>query len=339
MTAPQPNQPESNPAKGASDAAVASPPPAAHTGDAPGGTPAIAAPPSATQPAKLPWAAGNGPVILFVVLFIPALIGLSVLLAKGIQHARRTFAELSSQVSNRRPGSDFVSPAQREAEAALAAAATGDAAAISKVLAESPRWTGGTRRTPQTDRSISICLNSADLRERAAALSALLSLDGITADQAGLGEVRRALNDPSQRDWALWMLGALGNRGVDPPRTVKIAQSFLQDPDARVRGAAVISLSIIATDETIPMLLDRFRNDSSPAVQEDAARSLGSTGMYTRAQRLTAGASLIRWLDDPSLAPQQRAWALHVLTDVSRKNFGANSSAWRAWYRSQSTAR
>src|SRR4029077_16765808 len=49
-----------------------------------------------------------------------------------------------------------------------------------------------------------------------AAVRAELALDGITEDEAGLKYVEQAVGDPNQRAWALWMLGALGNRGIDP---------------------------------------------------------------------------------------------------------------------------
>jgi HEAT repeat protein len=130
------------------------------------------------------------------------------------------------------------------------------------------------------------------------------------------------------------MLGALGNRGVDPVHTAKIIGAYLADTDVAVRAAAVNGLAILATDETIPMLLDRFRNDPSPIVQERAACGLAESGMYTHEQRMTATASLVGWLDDSTLSPGQRAWAAQALGDISGQHFGADSAAWRNWYES-----
>jgi HEAT repeat protein len=144
--------------------------------------------------------------------------------------------------------------------------------------------------------------------------------------------LERASGNPSQRAWALWMLGAIGNRGVDPNHAAKIIESYLADPQVEVRAAAVNGLALLGTDETIPLLLDRFRNDPSPVVQERAACSLAESGMYIHEQRMVAAASLIAWLDDSRLTTQQRGWTLQALHDISGQNLGSDSAAWRAWY-------
>ena len=118
-------------------------------------------------------------------------------------------------------------------------------------------------------------------------MQAELALDGVTVDDAGLKTVEQAANNPSSRVWALWMLGALGNRGVDPLHTTKVISSYLTDTQVDVRAAAVNGLSLVGTEETIPLLLDRFRNDPSPVVQERAACSLAESGMYSHPLRMT----------------------------------------------------
>ena len=135
------------------------------------------------------------------------------------------------------------------------------------------------------------------------------------------------------------MLGAIGNRGVDPVHAAKVIESYLADPSVNVRAAAVNGLGIIATDETIPMLLDRFRNDPSPVVQERAACSLAEAGMYTHEQRMVAAGTLVNWLDDSLITGQQRGWTLQALHDISGQNLGGDSAAWREWYRNSAAAR
>ena len=98
------------------------------------------------------------------------------------------------------------------------------------------------------------------------------------------------------------------------------------------RAAAVNGLALIATDETIPMLLDRFRNDPSPVVQERAACGLAEAGMYTHQQRMVAAASMVGWLDDSLLTAQQRIWTIQALHDISGQSFGTDSAAWHRWY-------
>lgn len=144
--------------------------------------------------------------------------------------------------------------------------------------------------------------------------------------------LKQAVGNPTQRPWALWMLGALGNRGVDPVHTAKIIEAYLSDPNERVRATAVNGLALLATDETIPMLLDRFRNDPSTVVQEPAACALAESGMYTHQQRVAAAATMVGWLDDSLLTQQQRTWTIQALHDISGQSFGTDSAAWRRWY-------
>jgi hypothetical protein len=54
--------------------------------------------------------------------------------------------------------------------------------------------------------------------------------------------------------------------------------------------------------------------------------------MYTHEQRMTAAGSLVAWLDDSLLTSTQHEWTLHALRDISGRNLGADSGAWREWY-------
>jgi len=223
---------------------------------------------------------------------------------------------------------------QADAERLLGQLAASKSGAGDEVLAHSAEWTGNTHRSPKADQSILTALNLPDMHSREAALAAELALDAVPQNEAGLSLLKEALGDPSQRVWALWMLGALGNRGVDPEHTVKILESYLADPDVNVRASAVNGLSLLGTDETVLPMLDRFRNDPSPVVQERAAYGLTQSGMYTREQRMTAAASMVGWLDDSLLTPQQRVWSFQALRDISGQEHGTDSAAWRVWYES-----
>jgi len=225
-----------------------------------------------------------------------------------------------------------MSPQQAEAENLLARLASGDSAAASQVLEESNQWIGTTRRTPKANQLVNATLNQHDLRLRAAALQATLAFDGVSRDADGLNRLELAVVDPSTQAWALWMLGALGNRGVEQERIVQTLKGYLDKSDARTRSEAVDALGIIGSDETVPILLERFRNDSSPLVQESAARNLAEAGMYTHEQRMVAARSLVGWLDDAQLSPQQKGWVVHALRDISGQNFGMDAAAWRQWY-------
>jgi hypothetical protein len=221
---------------------------------------------------------------------------------------------------------------QKDAEQLLQQLAAGDSHAADRILTESGNWTGKTQRTANATQWITMALNLPDLHAREAALQAELALDGVTQDDSGLRAMEQAVSNPDQRAWALWMLGALGNRGVDPVHAAKVIGAYLSDPAVDVRASAVNGLALLGTDETIPMMLDRFRNDPSPVVQERAACALAESGMYTHEQRMTAAASLVSWLDDSLITGQQRAWTVQALHDISGQNLGSDSAAWRDWY-------
>jgi len=271
-----------------------------------------------------------------VIIFLSGVILASVLLAWSVKVAgRKIFASLATQSQHRisrRVTSRIDEATQAEAEEILTRVAAGDSGAAEQIQSEASGWTGKTARTPKAEQSITAALNSHDMRVREAAIRAVLAMDGITTDEAGLEVLKQAVGNPSQRAWALWNLGALGNRGVDAIHTAKIIETYLSDTDVNTRVNAVNGLALIATDETVPMLLDRFRNDPSPVVQEAAACALAEAGMYTHEQRMVAAASFVAWLDDSLMTTAQRTWALHALRDISGQALGNDSTAWRQWY-------
>jgi len=250
-------------------------------------------------------------------------------LTKGLSGAGQ-----SNGNANLAPQDAIDTTLQAEADGLLERLARGDAAAASQVLEQASRWTGKTKTTQKTDQLISTSLNLNDLHVRAAALQAQLALNGIPRDANGFAMLEQAAGNPQQRAFAMWMLGALGNRGVDAAHAAKIIEAYLNDPDVAVRSNAVIGLALLATDETIPMLLERFRNDPSLSVQEFAGCGLAESGMYNHAQRRVIAATLVGWLGDSLLSPQQRNWVAQALHDISGQNYGTDSAAWQRWYAS-----
>lgn len=224
-------------------------------------------------------------------------------------------------------------PAQQSAaEKLLEHLATGDSAAADQILSQSAEWAGKTQRTQKTDQLLTTAINLPDMRVREAAIQAQLALEGIPQNETGLEILKQAVGNPRERARVLWLLGALGSRGVDPVHIAKIIESYLDDPDVNVRSGAVNGLVLVATDETIPMLLDRFRNDPSPVVQERAICGLAESGMYTHPQRMVAAATLVGWLDDALLTSQQRLWTFQALHDITGASLGTDPAAWRDWW-------
>jgi HEAT repeats len=281
------------------------------------------------------WSRYSFPILyIFAVALVCLLLGWA---------AQRTFKELSSFSSisspknstsaRTEPQQDLDSALQSQAETLLSRVASGESAAADQILAESDTWTGKTQRTPRTDQFLEAAINHPNLHIREAALQAQLALEGISHDERGFQRLEYAVGDPGSRAWALWMLGALGH-SVNPEHGAKVIGAYLDDTDVSVRANAVNGLALIATDETVPMLLDRFRNDPSPIVQERAACGLAEAGLYTHEQRMVAAASFIGWLDDSLLGAQQKTWSAQALRDITGANIGPDPSAWRAWWSS-----
>jgi HEAT repeat protein len=278
------------------------------------------------------WVSRNAPLLVFVTLAV-LLVASVYWMAPRIGKQLRTSHPIQIIRSIGAPIRSSPDAAlQAAAEGLLQRVAAGDSAAADEIISQSGNWVGKTRRTPRTDQFIAAGINAPDMRIRAASLQAQLAFDGIPLNDRGFAMLAQAAGNPRQRTWALWLLGAIGNRGVDPPHAAKVIDAYLSDPDVPARVSAVEGLALLGTDETIPMLLDRFRNDPAPPVQEQAACGMAEAGMYTHAQRMVAAASLVGWVDDSLLSQQQRGWAAQALHDISGQNFGSDSAAWRNWY-------
>lgn len=286
---------------------------------------------SENDPTQQSWFSRNAEVIFYCVLGVCMSLAASWALGRITKKlppvARRNTGQ-SRPTAGRR-----VDPVQQaDAEGLLRRLAAGDNAAADQILRESDSWTGNTTRTQTTDQLIANGINLPDLHLRSAAIQAQLALEGVPRNTVGFMMLERATGNPNQRAWALWMLGALGNRGEDPDHAAKVIGAYLDDPVVTNRAAAVNGLALVATDETVPMLLDRFRNDPSPIVQERAACGLSEAGMYLPQQRMVAAKSLVGWLDDALLTSQQKTWTIQALRDISGKSFGTDAAAWRRWY-------
>lgn len=279
-----------------------------------------------------PSASETAPNVAFIFLAILFLCCLVIV----ARHLSKTLPAASSrQSATTTPPSPVVDSAlQADAERLLAHAVSGDRSSADQILEQSDSWTGKTHRTPQTEQLMGTGINSPDLRVRAATLRAQLALDGITRDAIGLARLTQAADDPRNRAWALYSLGELGASGVDPDQAAKVIEAYIADPSVQVRSNAVMGLAFIATDETVPMLLDRLRNDPSPVVQDLAACGIADSGLYTHQQRVMAASTLITWLDDSLVNQQQRIWITQALTEISGQSHGTDSAEWRRWYES-----
>ena len=223
---------------------------------------------------------------------------------------------------------------QRQAEGLLARAINHYDGANDQIAGRVEGWWGKLKFTPQFNSLITTALNSNDLRVRAAGIELDLAAMGAVKSPATVEHLapQAQSGERSQRVWALWELGLLGNRGVEPQRVNEILVGQLQDSDPEVRHWAVEGLAYLGTNETIAPLLKTFHDDASPMVRERAACSLAQSGMLTQEQRRSVIPQLLDYADDASLDDQTHGWAYQALRDITGQSLPNQSSSWRSWY-------
>jgi HEAT repeats len=222
---------------------------------------------------------------------------------------------------------------QAQAELLLAEAVKGSTAALDQVSARADGWRGTITQTPKLAPLLQSAWDSDDLRVRAASLDVYLDIYNVPKDSVAVSTLeQRVAAEPQARPWALWMLGALGNRGIEPIGVRREILQYINDPNEDTRNWAVEALSTLATSEAIDSLLDVLRNDASPRVRESAARGLGDGGMFTREQRQVAVPRLIDMAADPAIDQQTRGWIFHSLRDITGTDKGTDLQAWRRWW-------
>src|SRR4029077_20969773 len=90
------------------------------------------------------------------------------------------------------------------------------------------------------------------------------------------------------RPHALYVVGLLGNRGIDPQRALDYLLHWSETTDDDTRHWAVEGIAMLGSDESIAPLLRVFHDDPSPFIRERAACGLAQHGMLDARQRFTA---------------------------------------------------
>jgi hypothetical protein len=176
-------------------------------------------------------------------------------------------------------------------------------------------------------------INANDLRVRAASLEITLAGYDLSKSPESVDKLLTRLQDePEHRAWLLWILGVLGNRGVETARIENLFLDRIHDPDETTRAYAVTGLGLLGTDSSIAPLLEAFRDDSSPRVREGAACAIAQSGMFRDEQRMGAVPGLLKMMDDATLDPTTRSWVFQALQDITAAGFGPNPAAWRSWW-------
>jgi hypothetical protein len=180
---------------------------------------------------------------------------------------------------------------------------------------------------------LNTAINANDLRVRAASLEITLAGYNLPKSPESVDKLLTRLQDePEHRAWLLWILGVLGNRGVETARLETVFLDRIHDPDQTTRAYAVVGLGLLATDSSIAPLFESFRSDPSPHVREGAACAIAQSGMFKQEQRLTAVPGLLQMMDDATLDAATRSWVFQALRDITGASLGSDPAAWRDWW-------
>jgi HEAT repeat protein len=227
--------------------------------------------------------------------------------------------------------------AQGQAELLLERAINHYAGTSEQIDARVGRWRGHITLNARLNNLFMTAINSDDLRVRAAGVEVDIAARNLEKSPATVDRLEPDARSGEQgpRANALWDLGLLGNRGVEPARVREILLDAIHDPNENIRYWAVEGLAYLGTDETIEPLLGIFHDDPSPKIRERAACSLAQSGMLSQSQRHAAVPKLLDYSDDSSLDAQTRTWVFQALRDITGQSLPHDSAAWRRWYDSQ----
>ena len=228
---------------------------------------------------------------------------------------------------------DSMSP-QNQAELLLERSINHYRGANAQIAARAEIWRGNITLDERLHHLFITAINSDDLRVRAAGIEVDLAARNLEKTSAAVDRIEPDARSGAQgpRANALWDLGLLGNRGVEPERVGQILLSSLHDTNENVRYWAVEGLAYLGTDDAIAPLLETFHDDPSPAIRERAACSLAQSGMLSEKQRRTAVPRLLDFADDASLDATTQKWVFQALRDITGQTLPHDADAWRRWY-------
>jgi hypothetical protein len=127
-------------------------------------------------------------------------------------------------------------PPQQQAERLLERAMHDDAAALDLLRENVDGWRGHLKNTDQLFDLVLAALNSRDLRVRTAAIDVDLAANNLSKSPESVAHLIQQLkSDPSIRGTALWRLGSLGNRGVEPEKVLESLLNYAHDPNEHTR--------------------------------------------------------------------------------------------------------
>jgi len=222
---------------------------------------------------------------------------------------------------------------QQQAERLLELAIQQPDPSLSLIHRNLTSWRGHLQDSDRLFHLVLEALNSNDPRVRVAAVEIDLAANNLMKAPESVEKLRRQIQSGSdERYMALWRLGALGNRGVEPSEAFRTLKLYTQNRNQEVRFWAVEGLAMLGNRESIDALLDILAHDPAAQIRQRAANSLSRSGLLTGEQRLTAVPQLLNLLDDDSLDTATQSLVCSTLEAITGASFGKNAAAWRDWW-------
>jgi hypothetical protein len=223
---------------------------------------------------------------------------------------------------------------QTQAETLLEQAVGHSQSAVEQIAARVDRWQGKMQWTPQIASLTTAALNSSDVRVRESGIEVELAAYGLAKNLASLNYLLKTSDsrDHAKKIWALWALGLMANRGVEPERLVDVLTAHLKDSDADSRAWAAQGLAVSGKDRALQGLLETMRDDPSVGVRERAASGLAEAGMFTPDQRMTVVPQLISFAETQTPAVQAKTLMFRALAAITHQRLPDDARAWREWY-------
>ncbi len=252
-------------------------------------------------------------------------------------HALHAAPDLVSTPQPRAKDTDIESISQlapqQQAERLLGLAIQQPDLSLSLIQRNLNSWRGHLEDSDRLFHLVLEALNSDDPRVRVAAVEIDLAANNLMKSPESVEKLQRQIQSGTEeRFMALWRLGALGNRGVEPAEALNTLKLYAHNRNQAVRFWAVEGLAMLANSESIDALLDILAHDPAAQIRQRAASGLSKSGLLTGEQRLGAVPQLLNLLDDDSLDTATRGLVCATLEAITGASFGKNAAAWRDWW-------
>jgi HEAT repeats len=222
---------------------------------------------------------------------------------------------------------------QQQAERLLELAIRRPDPSLSLIRRNFPSWRGHLEESDRLFRLVLDALDSDDPRVRVAAVEIDLAANNLGNSPESVEKLQQQIQSGTEeRFMALWRLGSLGNRGVEPAEAFRTLKLYAHSRNQEVRFWAVEGLAMLGTDAAMNALLDILAHDPAPQIRQRAANGLSKAGLLTGKQRLTAVPQLLNLLDDDALDEATQNLIGTTLEAITGASFGKNAGAWRDWW-------